>query len=160
MYLDKVIALDVGDARIGVAISDALRITAQPLLTIRHSNGSAAEQLLAIFREQKVSTVVVGIPLLLNGVVGEQAKKVMQFVDTLRKACEQSSYAITFLYWDERLSTVAAERVIQGTKLRDSERRASLDRVSAALILSAYLESAPGTAGWTPPTGSSTAPTP
>ena len=143
----KTLALDIGDARIGVALSDALGITAQPFVTIERKAGDYIAKLLELVKRERVTTMVLGIPLTLSGEIGEQAKKVQLVAKELESACQAAELETRIVFWDERLTTVQAERVIQGSKLRDSERRASLDRVSAALILAAYLES-PNKNGW------------
>lgn len=145
----RALALDIGDSRIGVALSDPLGITAQPLLTIERKKEDCLERLATLVRDHKVGTIVIGIPLMLSGEVGEQAKKVQVLSEQIRTACTSVNEALQIVFWDERLTTVQAERVIQGSKLKDRERRASLDRVSAALILAAFLDSS-NRAGWLP----------
>ncbi len=149
----RALALDVGDARIGVALSDQLGITAQPLLTIERKKEDCLERLASLVKEHRVGTIVIGIPLMLSGEVGDQAKKVLLLAEQIRTRCAEVNDAIRIVFWDERLTTVQAERVIQGTRLKDSARRASLDRVSAALILAAFLDSG-NHPGWLPPSPS------
>lgn len=141
----RVMALDLGDARIGVAVSDPLGLTAQPLLSIEQTGRKALRNVLALVKEYRVCTLVVGHPLELNGEQGEQAGKVHRFVSALEQALEkdpQQSRVRTVL-WDERLTTAQAERIIAGSKLKNRDRRAALDRVAAALILESYLSARP-----------------
>lgn len=133
-------ALDVGDARIGVAVSDPLRMFAQPLTTItRKKDQNTAAEIAALMVEQKVSVLVVGLPSELSGSRGEQAAKVEAFIEKLRRAIGKTALNARIEFWDERLTTVQAQRVIAGSKLKNRERDAALDRVSAAIILEGYL---------------------
>lgn len=137
-------ALDVGDARIGVAISDPLGLTAQPFCSIeRKGKKQELHALLQLINEQQIGTVVVGLPLELSGAVGEQAKKVESFVERFKQALTSNHdlSQVRVEFWDERLTTVEAERIIAGRNLKNKERRRALDRTAAALILQSYLGS-------------------
>ena len=137
----RVLALDIGDARIGVAISDPLGITAQPFSTIEQAGKRSIQNIIAIVAEQSVAKVIVGLPLELDGTVGPQAQKVQEYVGKLHAALERKfgKDKIELLYWDERLTTVAAQRVVAGSGLKNRDCRSALDRISAALILEGYL---------------------
>lgn len=139
----RVMALDVGDARIGVALSDTLQITAQPLTTVERTKRGIKE-LLTLIETQKPVSIVIGLPKMLSGEVGEQGLKTSQFGDELQRKLTARNIDSRLIFWDERLTTVNAERLIQGTKLRNKNRRALLDQVSAMLILEAFL-AAPST---------------
>ena len=136
-------ALDVGDARIGVALSDPLGITAQPFASV-DQNGRSVRSIIKIIEEQNVREIVVGLPLELNGEVGTQAKKVEEFVAILRSALDRNRElkGMKIGFWDERFTTAEAKRVTAGSGLKNEESRAALDRVSATLILEGYLERA------------------
>jgi putative Holliday junction resolvase len=136
----RIMGLDVGDARIGVALSDVLGITSQPFCTVEAGKRSV-QRILQLIIEQNVGTVVVGMPLELDGKAGPQAQKVQTFLAHLRSALERRRelQEVDVETWDERLSTVAAKRVLAGSGLRDSECHSALDRISAALILESYL---------------------
>lgn len=138
--MDRVLALDVGDSRIGLALSDALGITAQPLMTLERKDGYQ-EKLLKLLSEKNIHRIVVGLPLELDGSQGPQAEKVLRFVKRLahRIRCDLADHNISFFLVDERFSTAEAERVIVGSKLLNKERSAALDRISAAIILQTYL---------------------
>ena len=130
-----ILGIDFGHARIGVAISDELRMLAHPLETIPASK-RAAERIAEIVREKNVDRIVIGVPRLMSGNYGSAAEQVLAFADEVRKAvsCEIVS-------WDERLTTVAAQRALRdaGKKTRDT--RSYVDQVAAQMILQGYLDS-------------------
>ena len=136
-------ALDVGDARIGVALSDPLGITAQPFTSVEQ-NGRSVRSIIKIIEDEHVGSIVVGLPLELNGSIGPQAEKVEAFVAVLRSALDRNRAlkGLKIAFWDERFTTAEAKRVTAGSGLKDEQSRAALDRVSAALILEGYLERA------------------
>jgi len=137
----RVMALDVGDARIGVAVSDPLGITAQPLSTIERKDGYLS-RLLETITSMQVKTIVIGLPLTLEGEKGPQVKKVENFKKKLGKALRAippNGYAVDFVMLDERMSTKQAQRVIIESGLKNKDRSAALDRISAAIILESYL---------------------
>ena len=130
-----ILAVDFGRARIGVAISDELRLLAHPLETISSSN-QAIKRLVSIAQEKDVERIVVGVPRLMSGGFGTAADEVMQFVQELRKAarCE-------VVTWDERLTTVAAHRALRDAGKKTRVTRAYVDQVAAQMILQGYLDS-------------------
>jgi putative Holliday junction resolvase len=132
--MNPILALDLGRARIGVAISDELQLLAHPLETIPADN-QATPRLAQIIRERKIDHVVVGIPRQMNGQVGAAATEALRFVEKLRAVlpCPVAT-------WDERLTTVAAHRALRdaGKKTRDT--RAYVDQVAAQMILQGYLD--------------------
>ena len=133
--MNPILALDLGRARIGVAISDELQLLAHPLETIP-ADEQATPRLAQIIRERKVDHVVVGIPRQMNGQIGVAATEALRFVEKLRTIL--SCRVVT---WDERLTTVAAHRALRdaGKKTRDT--RAYVDQVAAQMILQSYLDS-------------------
>lgn len=129
-------ALDVGDKRIGVALSDEGALLATPRETlVRQSNRKDLTHLLELARDQRVGEILVGMPYLLDGSSGPQADKVSRFVDALRAETE-----IRVTVWDERLTTVAAEEILIRNRVPPAERRAVVDKVAAAIILQSYLD--------------------
>lgn len=133
----RILGLDVGDKTIGIAISDSLGLTAQPLTTIRRRNHHAdLEAIGSLIAEHEISEIVVGIPKNLNNSLGPQAKKVLKFVDILRKSFSD----IIFHTWDERLSTVEAERVLLQADLSRKRRKGVIDKLAASIILQGYLD--------------------
>ncbi|WP_448543820.1 Holliday junction resolvase RuvX [Roseiflexus sp.] len=133
----RVMALDVGERRIGVALSDPTRMLASPLTTIRAvPRSTALKRILTLIRDYQVTTLVVGLPLTMNGDIGPQATLVQQFVDELRPLI-----AIPIAFVDERLTTVAAERMMIDLKIKPEQRRARIDEVAASIILQDFLDS-------------------
>jgi putative Holliday junction resolvase len=133
----RVMALDVGERRIGVALSDPTRTLASPLTTIRAvPRSTALKRILTLIRDYQVTTLVVGLPLTMNGDIGPQATLVQQFVDELRPLI-----AIPIAFVDERLTTVAAERMMIDLKIKPEQRRARIDEMAASIILQDFLDS-------------------
>lgn len=132
----RAMGLDVGDRRIGVAISDVTRVIAQGL-TVVHRAGLAADvaALAALCEAHAVSEIIVGWPLRLDGRAGMQTLKVQKVVDAL-----EAALGLPIHKWDERLSTVAAERALREGGVRAREQRAVVDKVAAALILQGWLD--------------------
>ena len=130
--------LDVGDSRVGVALSDPLGIMASPLMIInRADEKKAIEKIAAIIIEKEVDRVIVGLPLNMDGTRGNQAEKTDSFVDSVRRIV-----VVPLEYRDERLSTVNARELIQG--VRKTDRSTRYDAAAAALILQSYLDEASG----------------
>ena len=133
---ERLLALDLGDVRIGVALSDALGVTAQPFGVIRRSNKRAdLQEIRKLVEAHRVAKVVVGNPLLLSGEVGARARSTSTFVATLRGVLGDVPVEL----WDERLTTVQAERLLVEGKVRRRKRREVVDAMAAALILQSYL---------------------
>lgn len=133
----RCLGLDVGDKRIGVAVSDELGISANAVEVVQRQEGAGAiARLLAIIKEYEVSQVVVGLPRMMDGSVGIQANKVMEFTDHLKE-----SLSVPVEYWDERLSTLAAEQVLIEANVRREKRKKVIDKLAAVVILQSYLDS-------------------
>ena len=134
----RVLGLDVGDRRIGLALSDPLGYTAQPLFTL-HREGRRADlkSIARVLRKYSVSEVVVGNPLYMSGDQSPQAAKAQAFAEELRTA-----FRVTVHLWDERLTTTEAHRYLDdaGRSGARGERKGIIDQVAAVLILQAYLE--------------------
>lgn len=129
--------LDVGSKTVGVALSDALRITAQALTTVRRTN--QRDDLLALrklVQENEVSTLVVGLPLHMNGSEGESAAAARKLGDALSEAT-----GVAAIYWDERLTTTAAHRALREGNASRKKKKEVIDQVAAALILQGWLDS-------------------
>jgi putative holliday junction resolvase len=130
----RYMGLDVGESRIGVAVSDPLGATAQPLETVKRDEGSIS-RLAELVGELEVGTVVVGLPLLMDGREGEQARLVREFAADLDEAIEAD---VAFV--DERLTTKQAESVLREARVKRGRKREASDRVAAALILRAFMD--------------------
>ena len=128
--------LDVGDRRIGVALSDSLRIMAGALTVVeRVTDDAALKQIIDLARENEVERMVVGMPRSMDGSLGKQAQAVQSFVDLLKERTE-----IPVVTWDERLSTVAAERTLLEVGMKRDKRKKRRDSLAAAIILQGYLD--------------------
>lgn len=129
-----ILGLDVGDKRIGVAFADGL--LAIPLTVVDRAGEEAdMEKLLALAREHGVERIVVGLPLSMNGSIGRQAEKVLAFSRSLSEHVD-----IPVDTWDERLSTVSAERLLLDSGMKREKRKGKRDAMAAAIILQAYLD--------------------
>ena len=135
-YDTRSVGLDVGDKRIGVAVSDALSITAQPLVVIeRIGTRRDIAKLEDALAPYKISRVVVGLPVELDGFEGRQAERVRAFADAYADA---TGHAIIFQ--DERFTTAQSERLLVSSGVRRKKRRQVVDKMAATLILQAYLD--------------------
>lgn len=132
----RTIGLDIGDVRIGVAVSDPLGITAQgrEVLSARSPEEDAAA-IAALAKELEAIRIVVGLPLDQNGEIGPQAAKVLAFVDILREVLDMD-----IVTQDERFSTAAAQRALIDANMRRKKRKNVIDMVAAQHILQTYLD--------------------
>ena len=128
----RILGLDVGDKRIGLAVSDALGITAQGLETIGRGDSGSFERVL---REYEITEIVVGLPLNMDGTKGVRAEGAALFAEGLR-----NKYSVPVRLWDERLSTAHAEREMIRGDLSRRKRKGLSDMVAAQLILQSYLD--------------------
>ena len=134
--MKPVLGVDLGEARTGVALSDDLRVLAHPLETIASASpNSVAQRLQKIVAEREVDCVVVGLPRRMNGTLGPAAQNAQRFVEKLRSlvSCE-------VVTWDERLSTIAAERALRDAGKKTRGTRGIRDQVAAQIILQGYLD--------------------
>lgn len=131
----RILGLDVGDKRIGVAVSDMTGRIASALTTIERQNTYVIEELKALSDKYNISEIVVGIPLKIDATEGDQAKKVRQLIARMKKEID-----LPFKEWDERLTSSQAERNLISGNARRAKRKAIIDRVAAALILQSYLD--------------------
>jgi putative Holliday junction resolvase len=134
----RVMAIDYGTKAIGVAISDEMQLAVRPLTTIRRERKKylqVLDQICSLVDENEVGTLVVGLPLNLNGTRGEAAAAVERFVAELR-----NRLTIPISTFDERLTSVEADRILREKKVRERERRSLSDQYAAAIILQDYLD--------------------
>ncbi len=137
----QTMALDVGEARVGVALSDRLAISSNPYATYPLDK-NIFSKLAALVAEREIAEIIVGLPIQLDGTVGPRATKTMEFIDQLRKFLNSNALSgVEIKTWDERFTTAQAERVIAGAGLKNRKRREALDRISASIILQSYLTS-------------------
>lgn len=132
----RILALDVGKRRIGVALSDELGLTAQGLETLeRTNNRQDCAALARLATENNVSLLLVGNPVNMSGTEGRQAAWVRQFAQTL-----SARTGLPVRMWDERLTTVEAERVLRQSGISIEKRARAVDRLSAVILLQSYLD--------------------
>lgn len=134
----RIAGLDIGSKTIGVAISDALKLTAQGLKTIKWSENnisSADEQLALIFQQYDVSEIVIGLPKNMDGSIGERGEASISF-----KAHLEEKFHLPVHLWDERLTTIAAERVLLEADVSRQKRKKVIDKMAAVMILQNYLD--------------------
>jgi putative Holliday junction resolvase len=130
----RIIALDIGTKRIGIATCDALWMSANPLKTINRSNDKIAlEEIKKICQEYQTDTILIGIPYNMDGTLGFQAKNCLKFIEPLRK-----DYVI--LEQDERLSSSTAEEILRNQGKKYTKNKALVDAMAASVILSEYIE--------------------
>ena len=132
----RIMGLDVGDKSIGVAVSDLMGLTAQGVKTVKRvGKKKDIEALKEIIKERQVNKIVSGLPKNMNGTLGPQGEKVIKFCELL-----EEETGIKIEYWDERLSTVAAERTLIQGNVRRENRKGVIDMVAAVIILQGYLD--------------------
>ncbi len=132
----RILALDVGDVRTGVALSDPLQIIASPHSVIQKSSVDAVlDELIRILQETQPVRIVVGLPLNREGQPGPQARKIMAFIEKLR-----AKTTIDIITQDERFTTAAAERMLIAADVRRKKRKQVVDKIAATHILQAHLD--------------------
>ena len=134
--MERIIGLDVGDKTIGIAISDLLQLTAQGLTTIRReSKVKDFAALKEIIDEYDVKKVVVGLPKNMNNTIGAQGEKTMKFAEKVK-----NKYNVEIIYEDERMTTMAAEKMLISGDVRREKRKTVIDKVAATYILQLHLD--------------------
>ena len=136
----RIMGLDFGSKTVGVAVSDALQVTAQGVETIPRKAPGKLRQTLArieeLIVEYQVGTIVLGFPKNMNNTEGERCTKTLEFKEMLERRS-----GLPVLLWDERLTTVAAERTLMESGVRREARKGYVDKIAAVLILQGYLDS-------------------
>lgn len=135
--MGRVMALDVGDVRIGIAVSDLMGIIANPLETYTRKGDleTDAKYIADLAKSKEVTLFVSGLPLGLNGQENVQTGKTREFIDKLKEVCD-----IPVEYLDERFTTLSAERVLIEGNVRRENRKKVIDKVAATIILQNYLD--------------------
>ena len=132
----RIMALDVGSKRIGIALSDPLKITAQGLQTFQRTTlEEDVKGLWQLIDEHEVSQLVVGLPKNMDGTIGFKAEEVQQFIADLT-----AERKIEIIWIDERLTTVSAERVLLEADVSRAKRKKVIDKMAAVVILQSYLD--------------------
>ena len=141
----KILGLDVGDRKIGVALSDPLLITAQGVKTIfKESNKQAIDEIVQMINEHHVEKIVVGLPLNMNNTLGPQGEKTKDFMQKVIKKIKYTTridWSVEIVYFDERLSSKSAEDLLIRGDVSRSNRRKVIDKLAAVIILQNYLDS-------------------
>jgi len=134
--MKKALGIDLGDARVGVAVSDDLGMLAHPLETISTQSTNVVKRVLALAGERTVETIIVGMPRNMNGSHGPAADKARAFIEELRRET-----TLPIVAWDERLSTVSAQRALQEAGRNTRKQKSVIDQVAAQIILQSWLDS-------------------
>ncbi|MCX7745436.1 MAG: Holliday junction resolvase RuvX [Clostridia bacterium] len=135
----RVLGIDYGDSRIGIALSDPFGWTAQGLETI-HLKGNldhAVDRVNQLIKEHGIEKVVIGFPRNMNGTIGERGEKTDAFIKLLTDTVN-----VQVIKWDERLTTVAANRTMHELGIKTSKKKGLVDQIAAVYILQGYLDSA------------------
>ena len=136
----RIMGLDYGSKTVGVAISDPLGLTAQGIEIIRRTSENKLRRTLArieeLVREYEVTTIVLGFPKNMNNTVGERGEKSLEFKEMLERRT-----GIPVIRWDERLTTVSANRTLMESGVRREDRKEYVDMIAAVYILQGYLDS-------------------
>lgn len=135
--MGKILGIDYGDARVGLAITDALKITAQPMdtLEIHGDSDLLIEKIKQIMSENKLEAVVIGYPRHLNGDVSETAKKIDDVIVKIE------TLGLKVIKWDERLTTVMAHKTMRDLGIKQKDKKIHADRLAAMYILEDYINS-------------------
>ena len=135
----RIMGLDFGSKTVGVAISDALLLTAQGIETIERKEENKLRKTLArieaLIKEYEVEKIVLGLPLNMNDTVGERAEKTLEFKSMLERRT-----GLEVILWDERLTTVEAEQILIESNVRREDRKKYIDKIAAGFILQGYLD--------------------
>ena len=133
----KILGLDYGEARIGVAVSDALGILASPLDTISEKDRARQlEKTAAVAREHGIEKLVVGYPKHMDGTIGHRAVYTEEFARDLSQLLN-----VPYVMWDERLSSTQAHRILESGGVSGKKRKTKVDKIAAVIILQGYLDS-------------------
>ena len=134
--MERMMGLDVGDKTIGVAVSDLLMITAQGVTTIKRTNiKNDINELKKIIDEYKVTKIVSGLPKMLDGTVGIQGEKVLNFIEKLKNHID-----LPIEFEDERFTTTISERMLIDADVKRKKRKEVIDKLAAVHILSGYMQ--------------------
>ena len=132
----RLMGIDYGDARVGIALSDALGITAQGYATLKNTADSALfDEIINIIKEKGVEKIVLGLPKNMDNSEGFRAQATYEFAEKLKTYTDKE-----IVFWDERLSTVAAHSYMNSLDIRGKKRKGLVDTIAAALILENYMQ--------------------
>ena len=130
----RILGIDYGNRRVGIAISDELQLTAQPhKLLIRENDENLISDIKEIIHSHNIEKIVIGLPVLLDGSHSSQTKKTRKFISRIRQSSD-----LPIEKWEERLSTIEAGKILTGTSIK--KKKENIDIISAQLILQSYLD--------------------
>jgi putative Holliday junction resolvase len=138
MASGRVLGIDPGEARMGVAVSDDLGLLAHPLETIDVSRHDPCARIAELARDKQVEAIVVGVPRNMDGSFGPAALKAQELIERLRECV-----TCKVIPWDERLTTVAAERALREAGRKAKEQRSVIDQAAAQILLQSWIDSQP-----------------
>ncbi len=134
----RIMGIDYGDSRVGIAVSDALGFTAQGVTTLPNKvYDKMMESLLSIIDQYQCDKIVIGMPKNMNGTMGERCEVTKEFAEDIKTKRPDAE----IVFWDERLSTVQAAGILNVTNTRGKDRKNVIDTVAACIILESYLNS-------------------
>lgn len=134
--MNRVMSLDLGDARIGVAMSDLMKIIANGYETYKRvGEAKDLEHIAGLVKPNEVDTIVIGLPINMDGTSGARVEKTYAFADKLRELTDAK-----IVFQDERLTTVSAERILIEGNVRRDKRKTVIDKIAAIIILQQYLD--------------------
>lgn len=134
--MKRFLGLDVGDKTIGIAVSDLLGLTAQGLTTIKRKNKKKdLSDLISLIEEYNIGALIIGLPKNMDGSIGKQGESVKEFGEYLLK-----NINIEIIYWDERLSSKASEKILIEGNVSRKKRKTVIDKLAAVYILQGYLD--------------------
>jgi putative Holliday junction resolvase len=134
--MNRSLGIDLGDARVGIAVSDDLGMLAHPMETVQVKAGRVMQRILEIIKEKGTQTVVVGMPRNMDGSFGPAAQKAREFIEALK--VETTARVVP---WDERLTTVSAQRSLHEAGKNARAQKAMIDQVAAQILLQSWLDS-------------------
>lgn len=135
----RIMGLDVGSKTVGVAISDELGLTAQGIETIQineEENEYGLSRIAKLIQEYEIEKIIIGFPKNMNGTIGPRGEAVIQFAERVKK-----EFQLPTILWDERLSTMAAERILLEADVSRKKRKKVIDKMAAMMILQSFLDS-------------------
>ncbi len=132
----RIMGIDYGDRRIGIAVTDPLGFTAQGVATLTNSKKTLADDLKKLLNQYNPEKIVLGLPKNMDGSLGFRADATYEFADFLKTLTESE-----IVFWDERLTTVSAAHILNQTNTRGKDRKKVIDTVSACIILENYMQS-------------------
>lgn len=137
----KILGIDFGQVRIGISISDPFGWIAQMLKTIKYDTSIPYNEILQIIKKNNVNKIIVGYPKNMNGTLGDSAIKTDKFIDSLKDfILNNESGSIEIIKWDERLTTVAANRLMTETRTKTKNKKNKVDMMAAQYMLQGYLD--------------------